>query len=164
MAIEPCLGGRSLRGLTELSEHDHTSTTTVSCCDESVCHGGLALKNEDRASFIINNPFGYSKLKHQYAQLVQSNHGHDAAQRHKRSTNGGRCVENKMACLPIEIRCCSANMSVFFPISAISALTGCRTGNDARRSNKFRFQRAGIISRTGHGGERLLVSAQSRTS
>ncbi|KAI9553860.1 hypothetical protein GHT06_019130 [Daphnia sinensis] len=126
MAAEPCLGGRSLRGLTELSEHDRSSTTTVSCCDENVCHGGLALKNEDRASFIINDPFGYSELKHQYAQHVQSNHGHDAAQRHKRSTNGGRCVENKMACLPIEIRCCSANMSVFFPISAISALTGER--------------------------------------
>lgn len=85
MAIEPCLGGRSLRGLTELSERDHSSTiTTVSCCDENVCHGGLALKNEDRASFIINKPFGYSNMKEQYAQLVQSNHGHDAAHRHKR--------------------------------------------------------------------------------
>lgn len=51
----------------------------------------------------------------------------------------------------------------YFPI-VYFITQGCRTGNDARRSNKFRFQRVGIISRTGHGGERLLVSAQSRTS
>jgi hypothetical protein len=43
--------------------------------------------------------------------------------------NGGRCAGNKMACLPIQVRCCPANMSVFFPISAISALTGIYLGS-----------------------------------
>ncbi|EFX72430.1 hypothetical protein DAPPUDRAFT_308231 [Daphnia pulex] len=136
---ESCLGGRSLRGLIELPSrhynHDSNNITTVSCCDDPVvCHGGLALRNEQvEASFIINQqPLGHFDLQHQYAQqLVQSNDRDAAAaalqQRHKRSViNGGRCAGNKMACLPIQVRCCPANMSVFFPISAISALTGER--------------------------------------
>lgn len=91
LAKESCLGGRSLRGLTELKPHYYYGinniTTSVSCCDENVCHGGLALKNEqvsESSSFIINKPFGDYDLQHQYAQqlLLQSND--DAAQRHKR--------------------------------------------------------------------------------
>ena len=92
LAKESCSGGRSLRGLTELKPHYYYGinniTTSVSCCDENVCHGGLALKNEqvsESSSFIINKPFGDYDLQHQYAQqllLLQSND--DAAQRHKR--------------------------------------------------------------------------------
>jgi hypothetical protein len=93
LAKESCLGGQSLRGLTELSSNHYyyyygsNNITTVSCCDETVCHGGLALKNEQvGASFIINNnPFGDFDLQHQYAQqLLQSNDRDAAAQRHKR--------------------------------------------------------------------------------
>ena len=82
LAKESCLGGRSLRGLTELKPHHYYGinniTTSVSCCDENVCHGGLTLKNEqvsESSSFIINKPFGDYDLQHQYAQqlLLQSN-------------------------------------------------------------------------------------------
>lgn len=70
-----CVGGRSVRGLTELSRlHWPTTRTSISCCDETVCHGGLALKD---ASFI--SPVGDSTFR-RYAQALESND----ARRHKR--------------------------------------------------------------------------------
>ena len=95
LANEFCMGGQSLRGLTELSSKHHyhdygtSNITTVSCCDETVCHGGLTLKNEHvGTSFIINNknPFSNFDLQQQYAQQLLQSNDRDAAaaQRHKR--------------------------------------------------------------------------------
>lgn len=74
-AIESCLGGRSVRGLSSLN-HWSATDRSVSCCDdETVCHGGLALKD---VSF--TSPVGDSKLVRRYAQALESNDAH----RHKR--------------------------------------------------------------------------------
>ncbi len=72
-----CLGGRSIRGLTELIDHS-PARTTVSCCDENVCHGGFALKEDASLSFI--SPVGDPATLERYAQALESNEAH----RHKR--------------------------------------------------------------------------------
>lgn len=74
-AIESCLGGRSVRGLSNLDRWSATDRSVSCCDDETVCHGGLALKD---VSF--TSPVGDSKLVRRYAQALESNDAH----RHKR--------------------------------------------------------------------------------
>lgn len=59
----------------------------------------------------------------------------------QRSIGSSCLAENKMGCMPkVEIRCCPANVSVFFPISALSALTGgVFCGKDKTRMNCNKF-------------------------
>lgn len=127
-----CKGGRSVRGydlLDDLHRYSPSSSNslfmTSSCCDDEqgdivTCHGGVVLQASDVPATATKAIDGQDDAHHTLTL--------NDAQRHKRSTDEQhqQCDAGCIHTTTTEIHCCPSNMSIFYPISALSAVTGER--------------------------------------